>query len=238
MEADDLVPHEVAGIGRRRSARQIFIRGVEGPARSAEPDCHQRLVGDRPDPHCEIGLAPPEIDGTTTARDFELDPGTDAWNPASRSASRALSPLGKARRTGEGLPRAASTKAVIARSKLCPAGNSRSPNSVSAIPSGRRASNDEPSACSNAATCRLTVEWRTPSSRAAADKLPARATARKLRMSFQSSLPIPHHPRRHSALRHQAPVRSRTRPCAFRKSPAVVVARRSDAARQPRRAAS
>src|SRR5687768_18573161 len=48
-----------------------------------------------------------------------------------------------------------------------------------------------PSACSSAATRRAAVVWLTLSERPAASVLPVRATARKWRRSFQSSMRLP-----------------------------------------------
>src|SRR5579862_632832 len=61
------------------------------------------------------------------------------------------------------------------------------PLDVNLTPERRLKNNFEPKRCSSLSTRRPTVVWTMPKSRAASVKLPARATARKMRRSSQSS---------------------------------------------------
>ena len=80
-----------------------------------------------------------------------------------------------------------------AASSNCSAtGNKAAPASLSRSPSGSRSNSvGPPKTASNAAIRRPTVGWLMPRARPAARKEPCRATARKMRASFQSSSPEP-----------------------------------------------
>ena len=80
-----------------------------------------------------------------------------------------------------------------AASSSCSAtGNKAAPASLSRSPSGNRSNRvGPPKTASKAATRRPTVGWLMPRARLAARKDPCRATARKMRASFQSSRPEP-----------------------------------------------